>query len=56
MNKYEDDARLTGLFPKSFITGVIKGHTDQVMDIAELNIPFSIASASLDKTIRIYSI
>jgi len=33
----------------------IAGHTDQVMDIIEIQVPPCIATASLDKTIRLYS-
>jgi len=33
----------------------IRGHTDQITDVKEIKIPFCLASGSLDKTIRLYS-
>jgi WD40 repeat protein len=34
----------------------IGGHTDQIMAVTEINVPFCIATASLDKTIRFYNL
>ncbi|CDW78217.1 UNKNOWN [Stylonychia lemnae] len=50
ISKYDDDP------PSAMHKYSFGGHTDQIMDLVELKIPKCIATASLDKTIRLFNI
>ena len=51
IRKFADD-----FFERDPVTLVIEGHTDQIMAIQEIKLPPCIATASLDRTIRLYNL